>query len=150
MAVQPKPVPASAAAPADARRARAAPTTRVDRRSRHRGAPEGAIDVPERFRAPLGTASAPARHAPRREQPSAGDGVGQLLSVFLAATLVMVVAVIVVGIVDRWWVLVPVMLVDFATTFGVVAYIARLLTDDGEAPAQPRDEPGARPQPVVR
>jgi hypothetical protein len=26
-------------------------------------------------------------------------------------------------------------LVDFATTFGVVAYIARLLADDGEAPA---------------
>jgi hypothetical protein len=43
--------------------------------------------------------------------------------------------VIVVGIVDRWWVLVPVMIVDFATTFGVVAYIARLLADDGEAPA---------------
>jgi hypothetical protein len=46
-----------------------------------------------------------------------------------------VTAVIVVGIVDRWWVLVPVMIVDFATTFGVVAYIARLLADDGEAPA---------------
>jgi hypothetical protein len=61
-------------------------------------------------------------------------GVGQLLSVFLAATLVMVIAVIVVGTVGHWWVLVPVMLVDFATTFGVVAYIARLLADDGESP----------------
>jgi hypothetical protein len=30
-----------------------------------------------------------------------------------------------VGIVGSWWVLVPVMLADFATTFGVVAYIAR-------------------------
>jgi hypothetical protein len=63
------------------------------------------------------------------------DGVGALLLVFVAATLVMVAAVIVVGIVDRLWVLVPVMLVDFATTFGVVAYIARLLADDGESPA---------------
>jgi hypothetical protein len=61
------------------------------------------------------------------------DGVGALLFVFVAATLVMVAAVIVVGIVDRLWVLVPVMLADFATTFGVVAYIARLLADDGES-----------------
>jgi hypothetical protein len=28
-----------------------------------------------------------------------------------------------------------VMLVDFATTFAVVAYIARMLADDGESPA---------------
>ena len=47
----------------------------------------------------------------------------------------MVIAVIVVGSVDRLWVLVPVMLVDFATTFGVVTYIMRLLADDGERPA---------------
>jgi hypothetical protein len=60
--------------------------------------------------------------------------VGGLMCVFVAATLVMVGAVIVVGIVDRGWVLVPVMLVDFAITFGVVAYIMRLLADDGEAP----------------
>jgi hypothetical protein len=63
------------------------------------------------------------------------DGVGALLFVFVAATLVMVAAVSVVGIVDRLWVLVPVMLVDFATTFGVVAYILRVLADDGESPA---------------
>jgi hypothetical protein len=53
--------------------------------------------------------------------------------VFLAATLVMVAAIIVVGIADRWWVLVPVMLVDFAITFGVMSYVVRLLGDDGEA-----------------
>jgi hypothetical protein len=135
VAVQPKPRPASAPAPGDSRRARAVPTTRLDRRPRRRGAGEGTIDAPRRFRTPPSTASAPARHPSRREGPSAGAGVGQLLSVFLAATLVMVTAVIVVGIVDRWWVLVPVMLVDFATTFGVVAYLARLLADDGEAPA---------------
>jgi hypothetical protein len=63
------------------------------------------------------------------------DGVGALLFVFVAATLVMVAAVIGLGIVDRLWVLVPVMLVDFATTFGVVTYILRLLADDGESRA---------------
>jgi hypothetical protein len=78
--------------------------------------------------------TAPGRQPSMRRRRSARHGVGQLLSVFLAATLVMVVAVIVVGTVDRWWVLVPVMLVDFAVTFGVIAYIARLLVDDGESP----------------
>ena len=63
------------------------------------------------------------------------DGVGTLLGVFLAATLVMVTAVVVVGSVDRLWILVPAMLVDFATTFGVVTYIMRLLADDGESSA---------------
>ena len=74
------------------------------------------------------------RRATRRCADGARQGTasGQLLSVFLAATLVMVAAVIIVGIVGRWWVLVPVMLVDFATTFGVVAYIARLLADDDD------------------
>ena len=72
-------------------------------------------------------------------RPSAEDGrptrpdrgVGLLL-VFVAATLVMVVAVVIVAVADRWWVLVPVMLVDFAVTYVVIAMIARLLRDDGE------------------
>jgi hypothetical protein len=50
-----------------------------------------------------------------------------------------------VGIVDRCWVLAPVMLVDLTTTFSVVAYIMRLFADDGEAPAQRRDETTAGP-----
>lgn len=58
-----------------------------------------------------------------------------MLSVFLAATLVMVVAVIAVGAVNDWWILLPVMLVDFGTTFLVVAFIMRLLADDGEGRA---------------
>ena len=133
MAVQPKPVPLSAPAPADGRRATAAVPAPVGHRPRRRGAGEGTIKAHQRLRALLSTAPAAARQPPMRRRRSAGDGVGQLLSVFLAATLVMVTAVIVVGIVDRWWVLVPVMLVDFATTFGVVAYIARLLAGDGES-----------------
>lgn len=58
-----------------------------------------------------------------------------MLLVFLAATLVMVAAVTAIGLVDRWWVLVPVMLVDFAATFSVLAGITRLLADDGEPAA---------------
>jgi hypothetical protein len=58
-----------------------------------------------------------------------------MLFVFLAATLVMVVAVVAVGVVGSWWVLVPVMLVDFVTTGGVIGYIVSLLDDDGESPA---------------
>lgn len=58
-----------------------------------------------------------------------------MLFVFLVATLVMVVAVVAVGVVGSWWVLVPVMLVDFVTTGGVIGYIVSLLDDDGESPA---------------
>jgi hypothetical protein len=82
----------------------------------------------------------PTRGCVRRLSPrtpchaARATGVAALLFVFVAATLVMVTAVIAAVIVDRWWVLAPVMLVDFATTFGVVAYIMRLLADDGEAP----------------
>lgn len=47
----------------------------------------------------------------------------------------MVVAVIAVGAVSHWWVLLPVMLVDFGATFLVVAFIMRLLADDGESRA---------------
>jgi hypothetical protein len=133
VSVQPKPVRSSARTPAGGRRATAALPTPVRHRPRRHGAGEGTIETHGRFRAPLSAAPAPERHPPMRGRPLARDGVGQLLSVFLAATLVMVAAVIVVGIVARWWVLVPVMLVDFATTFGVVAYIARMLADDGES-----------------
>lgn len=51
--------------------------------------------------------------------------------VFFAATTIMVVAVVLVGAVEQWWVLVPVMLVDFVVTFAVIASIVRLLGDDG-------------------
>lgn len=45
----------------------------------------------------------------------------------------MVAAVSAVGIVNHWWVLIPVMLVDFGVTGVVVAYIMRLLADDGDS-----------------
>jgi hypothetical protein len=73
-----------------------------------------------------------ARPSTKDGRPTRPDrGVGLLLA-FVTATLVMVVAVAIVAVVDRWWVLVPVMLVDFAVTYAVIAMIARLLCDDGE------------------
>lgn len=83
-----------------------------------------------------GAAPPPTRQASIQRLRAAQDGVGSLLFVFVGATLVMVAAVIVVGIVESWWVLLPVMAVDFATTAAVVAYILHLLADDGEVPGQ--------------
>jgi len=71
---------------------------------------------------------------PPSAQPSPGEtgaslpdhGV-RLLLVFVAATLIMVAGVTLVGAVDQWWVLAPVMLVDFILTFIVIALIVQLL-----------------------
>jgi hypothetical protein len=75
------------------------------------------------------------RPSPMIVRPSpGGDGVSRgdrLLLVFSAATIIMVVAVVLVGAVDRMWVLVPVMLVDLAATFAVIATLVSLLGDDG-------------------
>jgi len=51
--------------------------------------------------------------------------------VFFVALLTMVVAVVLVGAVGQWWVLVPVMLVDFVATFAVLVAIVLLLGADG-------------------
>lgn len=79
---------------------------------------------------------------PREERPRPSatglperDRGVSLMVTFVTATLVMVVVVAVTGAVDRFWVLVPVMLVDFAVTFTVLASITRLLHDDGDPPA---------------
>jgi hypothetical protein len=55
-----------------------------------------------------------------------------MLLIFVGAALVVTFAVAIVGVSNRWWVLAPVMLVDFAATFGVCFMIVRLLADDGE------------------
>ena len=44
----------------------------------------------------------------------------------------MVVAVAILAVVGTWWALVPVMLVDFAATFAVIATIVHLLRDGGD------------------
>ena len=54
-----------------------------------------------------------------------------LFLVFFIAVVIMVVAVVLVGAVGQWWVLVPVMLVDFAATFAVIVAIVQLLGADG-------------------
>ena len=133
MTVEPKPVVSSAGAPTHRQRL-TSPLSAPVRRRPPRRAGHGPALAPRQFREPL-AAPAPTRRWRTRRHGPVRDGVGALLGVFVAATLVMVAAVIVVGSVDRWWVVVPVMLVDFATTCGVVTYIMRLLADDGESPA---------------
>jgi hypothetical protein len=68
-----------------------------------------------------------------RPSPGAGGSSrgDHLFLVFFAAMIVMVVAVVLVGAVDRMWVLVPVMLVDLTVTFAVLATLVSLLGDDG-------------------
>jgi hypothetical protein len=66
----------------------------------------------------------PASPEPRTSLPDRGIPV---LLVFSAAALIMVAAVTLVGAVDQWWVLVPVMLVDFILTFIVLALFVHLL-----------------------
>ena len=64
-------------------------------------------------------------------QRSTAPGASEILLVFVAAIMVMVAAVTVVAEVDRWWVLVPVMVVAVVTVLGVLATITHLLADDG-------------------
>jgi hypothetical protein len=70
------------------------------------------------------------RRSTESEHPSGWSGGEFLLLVFLGATIIMVVAVVLVGAVGQWWVLVPVMLVDLTVTFVVLASIVRLIDDD--------------------
>jgi len=76
--------------------------------------------------APPVTAERPGSKAPSARAPSAQG----LLFAFVIGILVMTVAVVVTNAVGQWWILIPVMFVDLAVTFGVVTSIVRLL-DDG-------------------
>jgi len=40
--------------------------------------------------------------------------------------------VVAITAVNQWWVLIPVMLLDFVITFGVIAAVVLLLNNDGE------------------
>jgi hypothetical protein len=62
--------------------------------------------------------------APRASLPDRGTRV---LLVFTGAMLIMVAAATLVGAVGQWWVLAPVMLVDFILTFIVLALFVELL-----------------------
>ena len=74
--------------------------------------------------------TASARAAVDRDRTSQSHGGERLLVVFVAATLIMVVAAALVGAVGQWWVLVPVMVVDLTLTFVVLASIVGMLGDD--------------------
>jgi hypothetical protein len=69
-----------------------------------------------------------------RERTAQRRGGEQLLLVFVAATLIMVLAAVLVGAVGQWWVLAPVMVVDLTVTFVVLASIVGMLGDaDGRS-----------------
>jgi hypothetical protein len=57
-----------------------------------------------------------------------------LFAIFTAAMFVMVGLAVLTAIVGQWWLLVPVMIVDFVATTAVLASIASLLRDgDGRS-----------------
>jgi hypothetical protein len=74
--------------------------------------------------------SAPSAPFDVRNAPGAEHG-DRMFLIFVAATLLMVVAVVAVAAVNHWWVLIPVMLLDFTVTFAVITAIVVLLNDDG-------------------
>jgi hypothetical protein len=83
-----------------------------------RPASQDAAELPQ----PLDT------HPVRRE----GDRGLTLLLLFLGATSVMVVDVVVASAVDRWWVLIPAFVVLLLMTLVVFTGIMRLLADGAE------------------
>jgi hypothetical protein len=60
--------------------------------------------------------------------PLRDRGIG-LLAAFTFAMLVMVALAVLVGAIGSWWILIPVMAVDFAVTAAVLVMMARLLND---------------------
>lgn len=73
------------------------------------------------------------------ESTARASGGTQMIVIFVGAALAVTLAVTVLAITDRWWVLVPVMLFDVAATFGVSVMTALLLADDGEQQRPPDD-----------
>lgn len=119
MAVQPKPVrplaPRRGATPAP--------------RARPRSDAAGAM---RQTSAPAPAPPAVVRTSSGADEASRSSTSGEfLLLVFLIATLIMVAAVVLVGAVGQWWVLVPVMLVDLIAVFAVLVAIVQLLDTDG-------------------
>ena len=90
-----------------------APPPRVDQRDAESGTPV----VPPRPSSQI-----------RERRPATDRGIGLLL-IFTAGVLVMVGLISLTAVIDRWWVLGPVMAFDFAVTAAVLAIIVRLLGD---------------------
>jgi hypothetical protein len=70
-----------------------------------------------------------ARPSPAETSAPLPDRGVRFLFVFVAAMLIMVAGVTLVGAVGQWWILAPVMLVDFIVTFVVLALVVELLGD---------------------
>jgi hypothetical protein len=66
---------------------------------------------------------------PERRPPPPGDRGLILLAVFTASALLIVALVVLVGAVESWWILIPVMTADFAVTAAVLVTVARLIED---------------------
>lgn len=115
MVFQAKPVPPPSRSPGSG--APAAGTPRTRRRDEARPATE-------KSRRPAPPPSARQASRPSASLPDRGIRV---LLAFVTAMLIMVAGVTLVGAVDQWWVLVPVMLVDFILTFTVLALFVELL-----------------------
>jgi hypothetical protein len=83
-------------------------------------------------------ADEPRPRSPEIVPPSSGAGElsrgDSLFLVFFVATMIMVIAVMVVGAVGQMWVLVPVMLVDLTVTFALIATLVSMLGGDGGTP----------------
>jgi hypothetical protein len=135
MAVQLKPVPHPASAQRGAAWGGRAGAARLPRRERSSSAARERQSVSSRA-VPEAAASQSARSA---------GGVSMLL-VFTAAVLAVTLAVVILAIANQWWVLVPVMIVDLAVTFGVTAMTLHLLADGAE-PLGPARRPGTRAAP---
>ena len=97
-----------------------------------RGSPPRRSDDAPAPAAPLPTSPSIARRPSSTAGLQHDQGVGLLL-VFLFATLIMLIAVALVGAAEQWWILVPVMLAHLAVTFAVIATIARMLGGGGQS-----------------
>jgi hypothetical protein len=128
VAIQSKPVRPTRFTPARGRRSAAVPPGRAGRPTDA----GGAIATTQRAAAPPPPTPSSARPSPGPGGSSDRDPGIELLLAFVVAALVMVVAAAIVAVVGRWWVLVPVMLVDFVATVAVIASIVHLLRDGGD------------------
>jgi hypothetical protein len=103
--------------------------TRVDR-------PTGRATTAPRTRRP--DASGPARDGrgatfqakpsmPQRRPPPQADHGLTLLIIFTSSALLVVALVVLAGAVGQMWILVPIMIIDFAVTAAVLLTVAKLL-----------------------
>src|SRR4051812_29070771 len=109
------------------RRARGTGVTRAPRPHPH---PPPGTPRANRHEAAVGTPVVSPRPPSqiREPRPAADRGIG-LLIIFTAGVLAMVGLITLTAVIDSWWILGPVMAIDFLVTAAVLAIIVRLLGD---------------------